>query len=55
VRFEDGKTVEFEQDVPTYSVSVMEFTDGLVTHETQDPMDGEVAFGRVPATLRLDL
>ena len=21
--------------VPTYSVSVMEFTDGLVTHETQ--------------------
>ncbi len=22
-------------DVPTYSVSIMEFTDGLVTHETQ--------------------
>ena len=28
--------------VPTYSVSVMEFTDGLVAHETQyfaDPFD----------------
>jgi hypothetical protein len=30
--------------VPTYSVSVMEITDGLVTHETQyfaDPFDAQ--------------
>ena len=32
--------------VPTYSVSVMEFSDGLVTHETQyfaDPFDAPTA------------